>query len=105
MRNNSTLAEVLQWNELKRKQAKGHDFYRQKPIDNYIVDFYCPTLKLAIEIDGESHFGLLEEDKIRQKALETLGVRFLRFHDSSVKRDMRGVLKAIEKRIDDHEST
>jgi len=104
LRNNSTLAEVLLWNELKRKQIKGYDFHRQKPIGNYIVDLYCPVLKLALEIDGESHFGLAVEDEKRQKALEALGVRFLRFNDFSIKRNMRGVLKTIEKWIDDHES-
>jgi very-short-patch-repair endonuclease len=49
LRNNSTLAEVLLWRELKGKQVRGYDFHRQKPIDKYIVDFYCPDLLLAIE--------------------------------------------------------
>jgi len=57
LRNKSTKSEVLLWNYLKGKQIKGFDFHRQKPIGNYIVDFYCSELLLAIEIDGESHYG------------------------------------------------
>jgi very-short-patch-repair endonuclease len=85
LRQNMTLGEVLLWQHLKRKQMRGYDFDRQKPIDRYIVDFYCKDLKLAIEIDGSSHDG--EEakinDEIRQKRLESLGVRFLRFNKDS----------------------
>ena len=55
LRNNSTLSEVLFWNEVKGKKILGLQFLRQKPIGEFIVDFYCPKLKLAIEIDGESH--------------------------------------------------
>ncbi|MBC8526215.1 MAG: DUF559 domain-containing protein [Candidatus Cloacimonetes bacterium] len=52
---NMTLSEVLLWNQLKQKKMKCYDFHRQKPISNYIVDFFCPRLKLIIEIDGETH--------------------------------------------------
>ena len=62
LRLNSTLSEVLLWNELKQKKMHGYDFDRQKPIDDFIVDFYCKRLKLAIEIDGESHDHKFEED-------------------------------------------
>jgi very-short-patch-repair endonuclease len=55
LRNNATYSERFLWRYLKRKQIKGYDFDRQKPIDNYIVDFFCNELMLAIEIDGESH--------------------------------------------------
>lgn len=68
---------------------------RQKPIDEYIVDFYCGELKLAIEIDGESHDGKFEEDMARQRKLESLGLTVLRFNDLDVKRDMKNVLMAI----------
>ena len=63
LRNDSALSEVPLWNELKDKQMNGYDFHRLKPIDNYIVDFFCPALRLAIEIDGEDHFGTSEEDE------------------------------------------
>jgi very-short-patch-repair endonuclease len=52
LRNNMTLSEVLLWDELKSKQLLGYEFDRQRPIDNYIVDFYCKDLQLVIEIDG-----------------------------------------------------
>lgn len=75
---------MLLWYHLKGKQIKGYDFHRQKPILNYIVDFYCSELLLAIEIDGESHYGNEEADKIRQNEIEKLGINFLRFDDSEV---------------------
>ncbi len=92
-----TLSEVLLWQELKGKQMLGYDFDRQKPIDNYIVDFYCKNLKLAIEIDGQSHEHeeVAVNDKKRQKRLEDLGVRFLRFDDLEVKKEMKYVLNRI----------
>ena len=55
LRNNSTKSEVILWLKLKGKQMYGYDFHRQKPIDNYIVDFFCHELMLAIEVDGYSH--------------------------------------------------
>jgi len=83
-----TLSEVLLWQELKGKQMLGYDFDRQRPIDEYIIDFYCKDLQLSIEIDGESHTHeeVAENDVVRQKRLEELGVRFLRFDDLEVKR-------------------
>ena len=55
LRKNSTVAEILLWKELKGEQMLGYDFHLQKPVDKYVVDFFCPELSLAIEIDGESH--------------------------------------------------
>ncbi|TAN43689.1 MAG: endonuclease domain-containing protein [Nitrospirae bacterium] len=96
LRNNSTLSEVLLWNKLKARKMRGYQFMRQKPIDEYIVDFYCSELKLIIEIDGESHDGKFEEDMTRQRKLESLGLTVLRVNDLDVKRDMENVLMAIE---------
>ena len=104
LRNNSTFSEILLWNYLKRKHMKGYDFHRQKPIDNYIVDFFCNELYLAIEIDGESHYGNESRDERRQKKLEKLGVQFLRFDDLEVVHNLDGVLKRIERWIDEFES-
>jgi very-short-patch-repair endonuclease len=95
LRKQSTLAEVLLWNELKGKRILGYDFHRQKPIGNYIVDFFCSRLKLAIEIDGASHLDRTQEDMKRQKELESLGIRFLRFQDIEVKQDLGGVITTI----------
>ena len=93
-----TLSEVLLWQELKGKQLMGYDFDRQRPIDNYIVDFYCKELQLAIEIDGDSHdFEDVQiNDKIRQQRLEELGVKILRFDDHDVKRNIGWVLEEIQ---------
>jgi len=100
LRNNSTLSEVLLWNKLKRKQMLGYQFYRQKPIGNYIVVFFSYRLHLVIEIDGESHDDhVLEYDKNRQKYLESLGLKVLRFSNIEVKRDMENVLRVIEERV------
>ena len=80
----------------------GYDFDRQKPIDHYILDFFCAKLMLAIEIDGESHWQIGEEDRERQSRLEQLGIRFLRFPDIMVKRDMRNVLSSIQSWIEEN---
>jgi very-short-patch-repair endonuclease len=102
LRNHSTLSEVLLWKQLKGKQVLGYDFHRQKPIGNYIVDFYCNELLLAIEIDGSSHNEKYENDIVRQERLESLGVHLLRFTDREVKRNLIGVVTAIEQWIQSH---
>jgi very-short-patch-repair endonuclease len=96
LRKNMTLSEVLLWNELKQKNMSGFDFDRQRPIGNYIVDFYCKELSLVIEIDGDTHIYKYDYDEERQKELENLGVRFLRFEDIEVKKNMNNVLRVIE---------
>jgi very-short-patch-repair endonuclease len=102
LRNNSTFGEILLWQKLKRQQMRGLDFDRQRPIDRYIVDFYCKDLKLAIEIDGSSHDGdeARQRDAVRQERLESLGVRFLRFADGDVRQNMGMVLGAIDHWVD-----
>ena len=104
LRNESTLSETLLWNELKKKQMLGFDFHRQRPIDRYVVDFYCPRLNLAIEIDGESHATRILDDARRQARLEELGITFLRFTDDQVKFEMDVVLGEIRGRILDETS-
>ena len=96
LRNNSTLSEVLLWKQLKGRKIKGYQFMRQKPIEKYIVDFYCSKLKLAIEVDGSSHNNKQEEDLKRQNELEKLGITFLRIDDKMVKRQIQHVVRAIE---------
>ena len=83
LRKNSTLAEVLLWKNIKN-QALGVQFHRQVPMLDYIVDFYCHELMLAIEIDGNSHDFRYFEDSKRQNKLEDEGVEFIRFSDSDV---------------------
>jgi len=99
LRKNSTFSEVLLWQQLKKKLMMGHDFHRQKPIDEYIVDFFCPELKLIIEINGISHMENPGKDGVRQSKLESLGFHFLCFEDAEVKQNMEGILIAIEEWI------
>ncbi len=103
LRNNSTLSEILLWTHLKGKQMRGYDFHRQKPIDNYIVDFFCPRLRLIIEIDGQSHAFKGKKDEKRKNRLQLLGFYILRFDDLDVKKNMEGVLASIEKWIEEYE--
>ena len=97
LRNNSTYAEVLLWNQLKNKKLKGCDFHRQKPILNYILDFFCHELYLAIEVDGITHDTENQQvkDKARQSEIEALGITFLRFDDMDIKTQMDGVISEI----------
>ena len=96
-----TFGEVLLWNELKDDMLWGFDFDRQRCIDNYIVDFYCKDLMLAIEIDGMSHNHeeAFIKDELRQKRLEHLGVIFLRFAEAEVKYDIINVIRCIEAKV------
>lgn len=96
LRNRSTLSEVLLWQQLSHGQRAGFDFHRQKPIDHYIVDFFSPRLMLVVEIDGKSHDLKGYADDIRQQRLESLGIRFLRFDDRLVKRDIDAVVRTID---------
>ena len=102
LRNNSTYTEIMLWNYLKGKQIMGYDFDRQRPIDNYVVDFYCKDIQLAIEIDGESHYTNREADKKRDLRLNTLGVTVLRFDDMEIVYELDEVLKKIEMWIEEN---
>lgn len=95
LRNNSTPGEILLWKKLKGKQCYGFDFHRQKPILNYIVDFYCFKLKLIIEIDGHSHNFKAEKDKQRDLELNELGFTVLRFSESEVRNNLDLVLNSL----------
>ncbi len=107
LRNHSTLSEILLWKQLKGKQMMGYDFHRQKPLDEYIVDFFCNELMLAIEIDGDSHRDkdVFKNDVKRQIRLEGLGISFLRFTDIQVKTNMRSVVDTIAGWIEAYERT
>jgi type I site-specific restriction-modification system R (restriction) subunit/very-short-patch-repair endonuclease len=104
LRANMTLAEVLLWNHLKNGQIHGFDFDRQRPIDQYIVDFYCKDLMLAIEVDGSCHYSdeAKINDRIRQNRLESFGVRFLRFDNDDVEQNIEVVVRKISQWVDKH---
>ena len=101
LRKQGTLGEVLLWRAV-RKQALGWEFHRQVPIGRYIVDFFCPERMLALEVDGSGHDheAAYYEDQRRQRELEAMGVRFLRFRESEVRDNLRGVVAAIQEWLD-----
>ena len=81
----------------------GYAFKRQKPIGNYIVDFFAPKLNLVIEIDGITHGFKMEGDQIRQEFLQSLSLTLLRFRDSDVKNNLDGVIMSIKEWIDNNQ--
>ncbi|MDO8594459.1 MAG: endonuclease domain-containing protein [bacterium] len=95
LRKAENLAEVLLWQEIKSSKL-GVRFLRQRPIGNYIVDFYCHALNLAIEVDGASHDSKVTADEKRQQILESKGVRFIRFLDRDVRYNLDSVLLEIQ---------
>ena len=92
-----TFSEVKLWNELKNGQLMGYDFDRQRPIGNYMVDFFCKDLQLAIEVDGVTHLDerIIEKDIIRQEGIESCGVSFLRFDALLVVNKVEAVVSEI----------
>ena len=105
LRKKMTISEILLWNELKNKQMMGYDFDRQRPVGNFIVDFFCKDLLLAIEIDGDTHIFRYDNDIERQRELENSGVRFLRFEDIEVKKNINNVLRVIADWIENNKPT
>ena len=107
LRNESTETEIYLWLKLKGKQMYGYDFHRQKPIDNYILDFFCYDLLLGIEVDGYSHeiLEVYNKDRIKEKRMNELGITILRFSDFEVLKDMENVIRAIEFFILEFEKT
>ncbi|MCB0755086.1 MAG: DUF559 domain-containing protein [Flavobacteriales bacterium] len=104
LRNNSTRSEIWLWKRLKGKQRLGYDFHRQKPIDNYILDFFCHELMLGIELDGISHMfdEIQERDHEKTQRMNQLGITILRFHDDEVFQDIDEVVRAIDTWIENH---
>ncbi|KYG71983.1 very-short-patch-repair endonuclease [Roseivirga ehrenbergii] len=98
LRNEMTKAEASLWKYiLSKRQVYGQQFRRQRPIDNYIVDFVCLPLKLIIEVDGITHTyeEVTENDKIRQLKLESLGFKVIRFTDEEVSTSISSVYRNI----------
>lgn len=98
LRKNSTLGEILLWQAIRGKKLD-YEFHRQVPVDQYIADFYCHELMLAIEIDGLSHNFTYDLDKARQQKLENLGIHFLRFQEKDVRSNLEGVVLSIKEWI------
>jgi len=103
LRENMTDAERHLWAKIRMKQLKGYQFYRQKPIGDYIVDFFCPRAKLVIEIDGSQHLSdeKAEYDRIRDEYMSSLGLRVLRFTNTDVLKRIEGVVESIIENMED----
>ncbi len=97
LRRNMTDAERLLWSKLRGKQLNGLQFNSQKPVGNYIVDFYCLRAKLVIEVDGSQHYSNdgKRKDKIRDEYMVQHGLRVLRFSDRDVLKNIGGVVEMI----------
>jgi very-short-patch-repair endonuclease len=97
LRKNMTEAEKLLWSKLRRKQLKNSQFYRQRIIGNYIVDFYCPKSKLIIEVDGGQHYRNIgnKKDRMRDNYLKGIRMQILRVSDREVFKNLQGVLEKI----------
>jgi len=92
-----TDAETRLWSKLRFRQINNLPFYRQKIIENYIVDFFCSSAKLIIEVDGSQHLTPegMENDRVRDLAMAKLGYRVLRFTDADVLNNIEGVIAVI----------
>ena len=97
LRSNPTDSERALWSRLRRKQLLGVQFYRQRPIGDYIVDFYAPSIKLVVEADGSQYYEPThaERDVARDMSLSKKGIRILRFTNLDVLKNTNGVAQAI----------
>jgi len=103
LRQDITKAEKIIWAKIKNRQIENCKFRRQYSVDKFVIDFYSPILKLAIEIDGDSHFedDAVEYDIERQVFIESAGIKFIRFTNEDVYGNLSGVLESIAQTIRD----
>ncbi len=106
LRRNCPEAEFLLWQEIRNRQILGKRFLRQFSIFSSIVDFYCPKLRLVIEIDGKDHERKQkqQEDINRQKYIEELGIQFIRFKNVDIQNNIKKVIENIKSKIIEIES-
>ena len=95
LRREMTPAEKILWTSLRGRRFDGLKFRRQYPVGEFILDFYCLELLLALEIDGESHLGKEEHDEQRTKIIEATGIKIVRFWNTEVYDDIDSVREAI----------
>ena len=107
LRRNMTEPERRLWQVLRNKQLDGFKFRRQYSVGAYVLDFYCPATRLAIEIDGPYHDGIeaAAHDRNRQEEIESLGIHFLRFTNDQVDMELKKVLTAIRETLATCKST
>ena len=102
LRKNMPEPEVILWSKLKGKNLNGFKFRRQYSVDKFVIDFYCPKLKLAIEVDGDSHYSDNAEvrDRERQYIIESFGISFLRFTNKEIYENIDGVMVRIIQNVE-----
>lgn len=98
-RNNTTEAEKIIWDKLLSRDKTGYRFLRQKPIDRFIIDFYCSELSLAIEIDGGSHIKKKGTDELRDRFLKQIGITTIRFTNDEVINNIEIIKNKIDELI------
>ena len=95
LRQRSTTSERMLWAALRNRQLDGYKFRREQPIGPFILDFYCASARLAVEVDGEIHALLEYEDAARQMVIERLGIRFVRVTAQLLERDLASTIQQI----------
>jgi len=97
LRNNSTEFEIILWSRLKDRQCGNFKFVRQFGVGGYIVDFYCPKKRLAVELDGSQHSAVESQkyDEERSKYIEHLNINVIRFWNNEISQNLEGVLDEI----------
>ncbi len=104
LRRNPTEAEDKLWQAIRKKQLDGRKFRRQVAIGAFVVDFYCSSERLAVEVDGPIHAEQREADRIRQELIESLGIHFVRLSNDKVEYGLASALKKIRQAFSIHES-
>ena len=104
LRKNQTPAENKLWDHLRNKQFLNLKFFRQYSIDYYIADFYCPKIKLVIELDGSQHLTEYNKDydEVRTEIFESLGISVIRYRNSDIMENIDGVWDEIERFVETH---
>ena len=103
LRKNLTDGEKALWSRLRNKQLLGIQFYRQKPIGDYIVDFFAPKAKVIVEVDGSQHMvgEHIQKDRVRDAYFASLGLKVSRFNSREVLKDSEAVVEAIYRMLAD----
>lgn len=95
LRKNPTPSEAIIWQAIRHRQLDGRRFRRQVAIGPFVLDFYCPSERLTVEVDGVVHQEQQQADRVRQELIESLGIRFVRVTAEQVEKDLPHALEAI----------
>jgi len=101
MRKNPTPAEAMLWKHIRKNQLAGYKFHRQHIVGPFIVDFYCPVMRLIIEIGGDIHQQQQEYDTTRDEYLRMMGYKILRFEHAKVLNNLNDVMKELSQFLPD----